>query len=180
MRIRHATRQDGGAIRRLYQCAFAEAERDSVATLATQLLTGLPTEKISPPSISLLAVVEGELAGHAAFSAVFLKADQHWQGYIVAPLAVQPRQQGKGIGAALVEHGIQLLQEGNNQALFVYGDPAYYSRFGFTARAAAPYLPPYPLRYPFGWQALMLRGAEPAGQALPITCVPALNLPELW
>ena len=40
--------------------------------------------------------------------------------------------------------------------VFVYGDPKYYGKFGFSAEVASAYSPPYELQYPFGWQAVAL------------------------
>ena len=58
--------------------------------------------------------------------------------------------------------------------LFVYGDPKYYSRFGFSADAAVRYIPPYRLQYPFGWQGIALkeRNIERSAIDLPPFYVP--------
>jgi putative acetyltransferase len=65
--------------------------------------------------------------------------------------------------------------------VFVYGDPNYYSRFGFTAKAASRYVPPYALQYPFGWQAIILNDKTIlADQVVQISCVEPLRDPELW
>lgn len=38
--------------------------------------------------------------------------------------------------------------------LFVYADPKYDGRFGFSVEAAEGYVPACELRYPSGWQAI--------------------------
>ncbi len=40
--------------------------------------------------------------------------------------------------------------------LFVYGNPDYYGKFGFSVDTAQCYIPPYWLEYSFGWQAIAL------------------------
>ena len=42
-----------------------------------------------------------------------------------------------------------LTKEGVDVLLF-YGDPAYYRRFGFLEKTGPAFIPPYPLKYPFG------------------------------
>jgi len=64
--------------------------------------------------------------------------------------------------------------------LFVYGDPGYYSRFGFTVDAAERYIPPYKLEYPFGWQGIILGEFSTGKSPVNITCVTALCDPEMW
>jgi len=47
------------------------------------------------------------------------------------PISVLPEYQKKGIGRRLIEHTTQLAKEKGYKAIFVYGDPEYYQRFGF-------------------------------------------------
>ena len=177
MQIRRAKSQDAESIRQVYRHAFSPAERNTVAALAVELLLA----ETRPASFALLAAVNGDVAGHIAFTPVFPGTKQQWQGYILAPLGVHPAHQRKGIGAALLKSGIHLLQQQQTDILFVYGDPAYYCRFGFSTDAALNYTPPHALHYPLGWQATPLRAAfEPAGAPVPIRCVQPLNVPELW
>lgn len=49
----------------------------------------------------------------------------------LAPLAVAPEAQGRGIGSALVRAGLKVCAEGGVDGVVVLGDPAYYGRFGF-------------------------------------------------
>ncbi len=74
------------------------------------------------------------MVGHAAFSPVEVEgSDGNWQG--LAPVAVHPDWQGRGIGIALIEEGISTLGELGYPAVVVLGDPEYYRRFGFETAA---------------------------------------------
>ena len=107
-------------------------------------------------------------------------SDETLQGYILAPLAVLPEYQNKRVGSKLIEAGQQRLLKQGVQLLFVYGDPHYYGRFGFSTDDAALYTAPYALQYPFGWQALaLIRGSGPESPVT-ITCVASLSDPQLW
>ena len=176
MHIRKATHLDGDAISRIHLAAFAAEERDTVSELALNLLQ----EDTTPPTISLVAEGPDRIVGHVAFSPVKIGNDDTCQGYILAPLAVLPEYQQQRVGSKLIEAGQQILLKQGVQFLFVYGDPQYYGRFGFSADGAALYTAPYMLQYPFGWQALTLsRGSSPESPVT-ITCVASLSDPQLW
>ncbi len=64
--------------------------------------------------------------------------------------------------------------------LLVYGDPAYYGRFGFKEEIGQSFVPPYKLQYPFGWTGSMLNGTAVAEQPIQFECVSALSKPDLW
>ena len=57
----------------------------------------------------------------------------------LAPVAVLPQAQGRGIGAALIRGGLARAGRAGWHAVFVLGDPAYYARFGFSVEAASGY-----------------------------------------
>ena len=174
--ISTATTQDLCDIRNIYLRAFPEVENQLVATLAVEMLN----EESDPETISLVAKIDGTLVGHVALSAVFSETNQNHLGYILAPLAVSPDCQHCGIGSKLVECGIARISKKGRQAVFVYGDPDYYGRFGFCTDAAADFLPPYQLQYPFGWQAI-LTGENIADEHFErISCVASLRDPRLW
>jgi putative acetyltransferase len=83
-------------------------------------------------TISLVAMDEGNVIGHIAFSLVKIDGcDLHWYG--LGPVAVRPDRQGQGVGNALVREGLQRLMAVGAKGCVVLGDPGYYSRFGFRA-----------------------------------------------
>lgn len=176
MQIRLATSPDRDAVLHLYLASFAEDEREIVSRLAINLLA----ETTSPQIISLVAETEGAVIGHVAFSPVIIDTDEKCQGYILAPLGVRPEYQKRGIGSELIERGMQKVSGMDVDVLFVYGDPSYYSRFGFSADAAVRYIPPYTLQYPFGWQCITLTELGTGTSPVKISCVTPLSDPRLW
>ncbi len=176
MHIRIATSLDRDDIRGVHLSAFAEGERGIVSKLAVSLLS----EETTPHTISLVAETEGAVVGHVAFSPVTAINNENFQGYILAPLGVKPDHQKRGIGSKLIESGMQQLARMDVDVLFVYGDPKYYSRFGFRPDAAERYTPPYRLQYPFGWQGIVLNECSTERSSIKIACVTSLCDPELW
>ena len=176
MNIRTATNRDRDDVLRIYSSAFPDDESESVSRLAVDLLS----ENTTPETLCLLAEAEGAVVGHIAFSPVAIGNSETCQGYILAPLAVQTDYQKRRIGSRLIEYGLRQLSLAGVTIVFVYGDPDYYGRFGFSADAAIDYKAPYALEYPFGWQAVVLCECAIEKPPVTITCVPALCHSELW
>lgn len=90
---------------------------------------------------------------------------------LLGPLAVEPGRQGFGIGAALMRHALAEAARRGHAAVLLVGDAPYYSRFGFSAAAAAG------LAMPSGHEPrLLAREFLPgalAAAAGPITAPPA-------
>lgn len=94
--------------------------------------------------LSLVAEAHGKLIGHVAFSTLPLEtADGTIVAAALAPMAVAPEWQRRGVGSALIQRGLAMCREKNVPAVVVVGDPAYYSRFGFRAGAAARLIAPF-------------------------------------
>jgi putative acetyltransferase len=174
--VRIATNLDRDSIREMYLRAFPDAEAQTVANLAVELLA----EVTKPDTISLVAEVGDAVVGHVGLSPMTAANDVDWTGYILAPLGVAPDFQQRRIGSQLVETGIERLSNSGVNVLFVYGDPDYYGRFGFTRDAATGYLPPYALQHPDGWQALVLDDKASAESRLALSCAAPLRDPALW
>jgi putative acetyltransferase len=81
-------------------------------------------------TISLVAEVGGQVAGHIAFSPVTISnGSPNWYG--LGPISVLPEHQKRGIGKSLVNEGLSLLKSLGSKGCALVGDPGYYQRFGF-------------------------------------------------
>ncbi|OGP14864.1 MAG: GNAT family N-acetyltransferase [Deltaproteobacteria bacterium GWA2_54_12] len=81
-------------------------------------------------TISLVAEIDGKIAGHIAFSPIRI-SDGSTGWYGLGPVSVLPELQRQGIGTALVLKGISMLKEIGGQGCALVGYPDYYKRFGF-------------------------------------------------
>jgi putative acetyltransferase len=114
---------DAEAIRRLNRAAFGgDVEAALVDTLRAQ----------AAPLVSLVADDGGSVVGHVMFSPVVLFGHEGLMIMALAPLAVLPALQRRGIGSALAGAGLDRCRELGCQAVVVLGHPAYYPRFGFV------------------------------------------------
>ncbi len=82
--------------------------------------------------LSHVAVDGDEIVGHAAYSMVRVTDSAGECSYpALAPIAVTPAWQRRGIGKALIKAGLSAVREAGFGLLFLVGHPAYYPRFGF-------------------------------------------------
>jgi putative acetyltransferase len=82
--------------------------------------------------VSLVAEVDGRIAGHVAFSPITIDGRSLRPDALgLAPVAVLPPHQRRGIGAALVRAGLDACRAVATPLVVVLGEPAYYRRFGF-------------------------------------------------
>lgn len=155
MDIRDECPDERAAIRVITTAAFETAPHSS----GTESAIVDALRDAGALTLSLVAADEGEVVGHVAFSPVMIDgSDRDWYG--LGPVSVRPDHQGRGIGRALVEAGLERLRGAGAHGCVVLGDPAYYARFGFRADGALSY-PDVPAEY---FQSLGFVGPVPKGE----------------
>ena len=126
MKIRKETAADIEAVFEINRSAFPTEEE-------AQLVNRL--RETASPLISLVAEGEQEIIGHILFTPVTLGSDTNLFLMGLAPMAVNPARQNKGIGSQLARAGIEECRALGAAGLVVLGHPKYYSRFGFSPSA---------------------------------------------
>ncbi len=122
MRVRAERDADRTAIHEVHAAAFeTPAEADLVDALREQ----------AAPIVSLVAEDGGAVVGHILFSPVSLASDPELEVMGLAPMAVAPSHQRRGVGSALVRAGLARCREMGCSGVVVLGHPEYYPRFGF-------------------------------------------------
>jgi len=72
------------------------------------------------------------VVGHILFSGVTIaNAPLAFSGVGLAPVAVLPQFQRRGIGSKLIRDGLEQCRQAGYDAVVLIGYPVYYSRFGF-------------------------------------------------
>ena len=85
------------------------------------------------PELDFIAEKERQIVGQIAYSRGIIKGRQGEQKEVITfgPVSVLPAFQRRGIGSALITHTINLARDMGYPAICIYGEPRYYSRFGF-------------------------------------------------
>lgn len=145
---------DASAIHALERAAFGQPDE-------AQLVDALRAGGLC--TIELVVRDGGALLGHLVLSP--MQAPEGALG--LGPVAVAPGAQGRGIGSALIRQGLELAREGGWRAVFVVGEPEYYTRFGFAAATARGYDSPYAGPYLMALELVPGALALPAGGPAP-------------
>ena len=83
--------------------------------------------------ISLVATLNNEVVGYIAFSSVdLIGSDEQYVGLGLAPVAVIPQHQSKGVGSKLIKESLQLCLDMRTPFIVVLGEPSFYCRFNFV------------------------------------------------
>lgn len=151
--IRPETDADRAAVRNVNRAAFpTEVE----ANLVDALRDG------GYGRVSLVAEQAGTIVGHIFFSDLPIHtATGAISALSLAPMAVLPDHQRRGVGSRLVADGLLACRQAGHRIVLVLGHPEFYPRFGFSADLART------LQSPFGggaaWMALELVPGALAG-----------------
>ena len=85
-----------------------------------------------PDFLSFVAERDGKIVGHILFTPVQAQSESEVvTGMGLAPMAVLPEYQNRGVGSALVREGIRKVRKQKYPFIIVLGHPEYYPRFGF-------------------------------------------------
>lgn len=130
MNIRPETPADHSAVARLLVRAFGNRADEAV-------IVALLRQRASyTPDLSLVADVDGVIAGHVLFTPGIMPVmGQDVTTALLAPLAVDPAYQRRGIGGALIEVGHEAARQYGASLALLLGHPEYYPRFGYQKQA---------------------------------------------
>ncbi len=176
MHIREALDSDLNDVLTVERTAFGY---DKEAELVREMLEDPSAE----PLVSLLAFEDDRAVGHVLFTTVRLADSQdNVSAAILAPLAIVPDAQKKGVGGKLIEQGLEILSESGVELVFVLGHPGYYPRHGFKPAGCLGLEAPYPIpeEHADAWMVQALRPNVIGAVSGKVVCCDALDKPEHW
>jgi len=133
--VRPETTEDQSAVRRVNRLAFGG---DDEARLVDELRDS------GYARASLVAEEGGQIVGYILFSQLpILTKGGIGEALSLAPMAVVPSHQRRGIGSLLVKEGLRTCREAGHRIVVVLGHPEFYPRFGFSAKLAERLKAPY-------------------------------------
>ncbi len=173
MNIRSASSKDNAAILDLLEIAFGQKEE---AVLVDDLLV----DESAWPMINMIAEENEKVVGHILFTRAIVEGSDDLH-HILAPLAVHPDFQERGIGKSLIDEGLRQCAAIGSVLVFVLGDPSYYTRYGFAKDAgkkgyAAPFT--LPEKWADAWMFQCINNTE--SNPGKVQCANAMNKEHYW
>lgn len=179
MKIRKSIKADKTEIINVHIQAFGKEEGLEIGELVNDLFD----DKTALPILSLVAVENNIIFGHILYTKVkILGATEGLRAQLLAPLAVLPETQNKGVGAKLINEGLNYLKKSGVKLVFVLGHPGYYPRCGFTPAGIHGYVAPYPIpdELSGAWMVQQLYPGIIGAEKGEVQCSDVLNKPEHW
>lgn len=125
-KIRKENKNDYNEVYNVIKKAFETAEHSDGNE--QDLVVILRKSKAFIPELSLVAVEENKIVGYILFTKIKIKDNIE---LALAPLAVLPEYQRKGIGKKLIETGHNIAKNLGYHYSIVLGSENYYSKMGY-------------------------------------------------
>ncbi len=110
----------------------------------SELVDKIRASKNFIPELSRVAIIESRVIGHILLSAIIIKRDgEETPALALAPVAVLPEFQNRGIGSALIKDALDNARRLKHRIVIVIGHPPYYPRFGFVKATKAGLSAPF-------------------------------------
>jgi len=179
LKIKKSTQSERQEILDIHQKAFGKEKGPVIAKLVDDLLD----DKTAMPILSLVAMENDRIIGHILYTkATITNAEMPISAQILAPLAILPDEQKKGIGEKLINEGLKQLKESGTELVFVLGHPTYYPRCGFSPAGEQGFDAPYsiPEEHAAAWMVQELNGKVLGNATGKVQCSKVLNEPQHW
>ena len=139
LKIRPEKKGDYEAIYELNKTAFG-------GVVEAKLVDAIRSSEYYIPDLSIVAEESGSILGHILFSKISIEAENmEIPAIALAPMAVLPAYQGKGIGSTLVREGMRECMRLGHRVVVVIGHAGYYPRFGFVSASSKGLKSPFPV-----------------------------------
>ncbi len=138
VKVRPETETDCWRITLVHDSAFRESNEGRLVWLLRE------TKRFSRDLSLVAEVYAGSIVGHILFYPILIKGEKvSCQTLELAPLAVLPGYQKRGVGSELVREGLDTARQLGHGSVMVFGSPEYYARFGFKPAGAWNIRPPF-------------------------------------
>ena len=162
----------------LFTSVFSSSEGDKEGNQIGNLALKLCSKADNQEIICIGAYEKESIIG--AIFLTHLRFNKSIKVFMLAPVAVSTKHQGKGVGQALINYGLDDLKHRSVAVAITYGDLSFYSRVGFQALSENIIQAPLKLSMSEGWLGQSLTGEPIQTIHGRPTCVEEFNNPAYW
>ena len=178
MDFRHYSPSESSELHELFFSVFSDSDGEAEGRLIGNLAKDLLKSTAAEDLFVFIAVEDHEIIG--AICVTRMVTEKGADPFILAPVAVDTKNQGKGVGQKLIKYGIEELKRHGVKVLVTYGDPNFYSKTGFEPISVKMIQPPFVLSQPEGWLGQSLDGNPLRKIEGRCSCVSSLNDSSFW
>jgi len=169
---------DSKEVIELFTDVFSSSENESEGKIIGSLVSDLIETTKADDLIGFVATSNKHIVGAIFFSRFIVPSDE--VAFILSPVAIATSEQGTGVGQQLINYGLRHLQSSGVDLAFTYGDPAFYSKVGFSQISESIVKAPFELSQPVGWLAQSFSGNAIKVMHGSSRCVEALSDQKYW
>jgi len=124
--ITQETSNDFSAVYTILEGAFGQSNESKLVELLRKSSDFIP-------ELSLIAKVDNNIIGHILFTKIKIEDENgnEYDSLALAPMAIIPKLQKKGIGGKLIHYGLNKAKKLGYPSVIVLGHEHYYPKFGF-------------------------------------------------
>lgn len=163
----------------LFLHTFTQSEGESEGILIGQLVHKFLSHTQPKDFRAFFLQSNHDLIAGAFFTRIRFEKDP-LKVFLMAPVAVHPEYQGKGLGQKLIRQAHDALKQEGVMLCLSYGDIRFYSKVGYQVISEEQITAPLPLSYPEGWIACALNGTRIPTIAGKSFCVEEINDQCYW
>jgi putative acetyltransferase len=133
MGVREEEEDDIVDVHLLLEAAFGQEDE-------SRLVEKLRSRPNFDPDLSFVTFQGQRVLGHLLFTPIWIVKDDDKDikhpALALAPVAILPKEQRKGLGTSLIKFGLMRCKDQGHRLVIVVGHPEYYERFGFRPAVA--------------------------------------------
>lgn len=143
--IRKEGKKDFAEVQKLLNASFGQENESVLVNRLRKNPEFIPELSLVAESFgSALDVTNCTIVGYILFFPIIIVSEkEHYKSLALAPMAVLPDFQRKGIGKELIKIGLIRAEERGFGSVIVVGHPEYYPKFGFKPASIYNIKPPF-------------------------------------
>lgn len=164
---------------RLFRMTFTATESAQEGVLIGDLVRRILTDTPVNDLFAIIADNEENLVGACLFTRLTYDSDSR-KVFLLAPLAVTPLCQRKGVGQQLIRYSLDILRKNQVNIVLTYGNPLYYKKVGFEPISEKDIAAPFSLSTPQGWMGISLTSDPLSSLSGKCYCASAFDNQIFW